>query len=363
MALAARPLPWQSSTQPWWLFSPRADLAVFGGSALISLLALALGARWGLLQKGTPDWTWIAAVLFIDVAHVWSTVFRTYLDAAEVRRHRWRYALVPVLSLAVGMAVYTRGALVFWRVLAYLAVFHFIRQQYGWAMLYRARCGERDALGRWLDGAAVYAATLYPLLYWHAHLPRRSVWFMQGDFVRLPALASDLLPAAFAIYCIALGAYAIRSAMAWAHGRPNPGKDVLLATTAVCWYVGIVSFNSDYAFTVTNVIIHGVPYMALLYGYGRARWRQGAGGGLRLFGGGPIPYLAILWGIAFLEELVWDRGVWHERAWLFGSAWPLERLHVLLVPLLALPQIVHYVLDGLVWRRGASPDFNLLDQG
>ena len=53
---------------------------------------------------------------------------------------------------------------VFWRALAYLAVFHFIRQQYGWVMLYRVRGGERGRAGRWLDGATVYAATLYPLI-------------------------------------------------------------------------------------------------------------------------------------------------------------------------------------------------------
>jgi len=44
----------------------------------------------------------------------------------------WLYSLVPVLGLTIGIALYSEGELVFWRVLAYLAVFHFIRQQYGW---------------------------------------------------------------------------------------------------------------------------------------------------------------------------------------------------------------------------------------
>ena len=54
-------------------------------------------------------------------------------------------------------------------------------------------------------------------------------------------------------------------------GFLNIGKDIVVATTAICWYVGIVVFNSDYAFTVTNVIIHGVPYFALIYVYARFR--------------------------------------------------------------------------------------------
>jgi hypothetical protein len=31
-----------------------------------------------------------------------------------------------------------------------------------------------------------------------------------------------------------------------------------------------------------------------------------------------------------------------------------------LVPLLALPQLVHYVLDGFIWRRKNNPDFKLI---
>jgi hypothetical protein len=72
----------------------------------------------------------------------------------------------------------------------------------------------------------------------------------------------------------------------------NPGKDVVVITTAVCWYIGIVTFNSDYAFTVTNVIIHGVPYMVLVYWY---RCKEQA-----------------------------------------------------------VPQITHYVLDGFIWKRKST---------
>ncbi|HEX8152818.1 MAG TPA: hypothetical protein VF698_06830, partial [Thermoanaerobaculia bacterium] len=46
-----------------WLFGRRTDLAVFGGSAMLSLLALAAGARLGLLDRDTPEWAWVAAVL------------------------------------------------------------------------------------------------------------------------------------------------------------------------------------------------------------------------------------------------------------------------------------------------------------
>jgi hypothetical protein len=336
-----------------WLFSPAVDLAAFGGSAALSFALLAVGWRLGLLdgaKADTPEWTWVAAVLLIDVAHVWSTLFRVYLDPEELRRRPGTYLAVPVVGFVVGVALYEAGPGVFWRCLAYLAVFHFVRQQYGWVMLYRARCGERGRAGRWLDAAAIYLATVYPLVHWHAHLPRRFAWFVPNDFAALPAVSADVLEP---VYWLTLAAYFARSA--WRR-FPNPGKDVVVLTTVACWYVGIVVFDSDYAFTVTNVVIHGVPYFVLVYWY---RWvRAGsrpAGGHLRTAAG----FVAAVWALAFAEELLWDRLVWHDRPWLFGAGWPLDRWRWLAVPALALPQLTHYLLDGLVWRRRGNPGFTL----
>src|SRR5580704_11505720 len=210
----------------WWLFSAPVDLGVFLGSAVVALLALAVGARFGLLDEDRSDWAWVPAVLLIDVAHVWATGFRTYLDTDELKRRPWLYSLVPLFGLALGIALYSEGELVFWRCLAYLAVFHFVRQQYGWVALYRARLNERDRLGRWIDTAAIYLATLYPLLYWHCHLPRRFQWFIKDDFLTgLPPLLATVVEP---LYWTALGVYALRALYLWLiRGRPNPGKDVV----------------------------------------------------------------------------------------------------------------------------------------
>ena len=310
-----------------------------------------------MLDDDAPDWAWVPAVLLVDVAHVYATAFRVYFDVEELKRRAWLYALAPVLAFGVGVALYTESDVLFWRTLAYLAVFHFVRQQYGWVALYRARLGERGRLGWWIDAAAVYMATLYPLIYWHAHLPRKFWWFLAGDFAQLPVLVERI---AWPVYCAALAAYAVRSAHAWlVRGAGNPGKDVVVLTTAVCWYAGIVAFNSDYAFTVTNVVIHGVPYMALVWWYARRR-APAAGKTYRVLTRWPLIFVATLWLLAYAEELLWDRGVWHERAWLFGGAWDVSALKFVLVPLLALPQVTHYVLDGFIWRRKSNPQLSLL---
>ena len=348
----------RAKAKEWWLFSPRVDAGVFLGSALASLALLWVGARAGVLDADAPDWAWVPAVLLVDVAHVYATAFRVYFDTEELKRRAWLYALAPAVALAVGVALYSESDTLFWRALAYLAVFHFVRQQYGWVALYRARAGERGRAGWCVDAAAVYMATLYPLAYWHAHLPRRFWWFLPGDFAGLPSAVEKI---AWPLYCVALGAYVVRSAYSWVvAGAGNPGKDVVVLTTAVCWYAGIVAFDSDYAFTVTNVVIHGVPYMALVWWYARRR-APAAGKPYRLLTRWPIVFVATLWALAYAEELLWDRTLWHERAWLFGAAWDVAAWKVFLVPLLALPQMTHYVLDGFIWRRKSNPGLSIVN--
>jgi hypothetical protein len=259
--------------------------------------------------------------------------------------------------LAVGVGLYSIGSIVFWRSLAYLAVFHFVRQQYGWVMLYRAKLSERDRLGKFLDSVTIYLATIFPLVHWHAHLPRRFWWFLKGDFQQIPTLAADILEP---LYWIALAIYFVRSL--WRrldHGFSNPGKDLVVFTTAICWYVGIVAINSDYAFLVTNVVIHGIPYFVLVYWYG---WvRRGSEPRPRVNHVRAIAiFVATVWALAFAEELLWDRIVWRQRSWLFGSGWNLHDWEWLFVPLLALPQLTHYLLDGVIWRRRANPEFTLV---
>lgn len=347
---ATNPTTTPPATIPW-LFSPKVDLLTFTGSAVLSLVLVAVGFQLGLIDQETPEWAWVTSVLLIDVAHVYATGFRVYFDREELKRRPWLYTLAPLLSFAIGLAVFSEDPRTFWRMLAYLAVFHFVRQQYGWVALYRARGGETDRLGKTVDSAAVYLATLYPLIYWHANLPRAFDWFVSTDFVAGPQWLELITRW---MYWLAMAGYFSRSLhRGFVLKRWNPGKDLVVLTTAICWYVGIVGLNSDYAFTVTNVIIHGIPYMVLVYwtqkrNHWSARPKTPTARILRFVG--------LIWLLAYFEELMWDRAIWGERSWLFGAAWHKPKWQVWLVPLLAVPQITHYILDGFIWRRRSNTD-------
>ena len=342
-----------------WLVSARWDLSVFGGSALLAFALLLAGHMGGGLVGPVPPWLFLVSIVGVDVAHVWSTAFRVYLDPVERNRRAGLYLAIPIAAYVVGVVLHSFSSGLFWRVLAYLAVVHFVRQQYGWVALYRKKMGPAARLDRLLDDAAIYSATLYPLLYWHAHLPREFEWFIAGDFIPgLPASAAEtLLPVHLAI----TAAYVLRQAQLGLRGEPvSAGKNLVMLTTWLTWYVGIVVFDSDYAFTVTNVLVHGIPYLAFVWIHGRARFAESTTGVARVFQPHAWPlYLLPLVAVAWSEEWLWDRLVWHDHSALFPGPdlGPGPAALALVVPLLALPQATHYLLDAWIWRvRPENPD-------
>jgi hypothetical protein len=349
-----------------WLFGPGTDAAAFVGSVLLAAL-VAWGARAGLGASGeAPLWAWVLFVVALDVGHVWGTLFRTYLDPAEVARRPVLLLGAPLLVWAAGVCAHLHSAALFWRLLAYGALFHFVRQQAGWMALYGRR-GGAPAWERRLDAAAIYAATLGPALWWHARLPRPFWWFVPGDFAPLPAWVG---PLALGAHAALLALWAVVQLGRWAGGRGvQAGKALLLAGTWGAWGGGIVLARDDLTFTLMNVTPHAVPYLVLLARYvrGRAEEEEEGAGRFRAWARAGLPgLLAFVGALALLEELLWDRLVWHERPELFGGPsagagagglLPEEAL-AWVVPLLALPQATHYVLDAFVWR--ASGDAQLL---
>ena len=107
-----------------------------------------------------------------------------------------------------------------------------------------------------------------------------------------------------------------------------------------------------------------MPYLALVYVYARNAAREAASargppaqllGPAGSRGRGLVVFLATLWLVAYVEELLWDRAIWHDREWLFGEGFDAGGAAVVLVPLLATPQLAHYVLDAFLWRRRSNP--------
>jgi hypothetical protein len=344
-----------------WLKGPAFDLSFILLPSFISVgiafvFADVLGAT-----AGVPLWAWLIFILGIDVSHVYSTLFRTYFNSNELRENKSLLTLIPVIVWLIGVGLYSVHSMLFWRVLTYVAVFHFIRQQYGFLRLY-CRGEVSSNKDRWLAASVIYLAALYPIIYWHCHQPRNFHWFIDGDFILgLPAIFSQAIGF---IYLAVIIAYFLNELLNIKKNIPfNVPKNAIVIGTAASWYAGIVHFNGDMTFTITNVVSHGIPYMALVWLYGE-RQKDRLDSPLILgkfsyrvfFSRISLPlFLAVLLLFGFIEEGLWAGFVWREHLEAFGIFARLPEITARdtlswLVPLLTLPQATHYVLDGFIWK-------------
>lgn len=308
-----------------------------------------------------PLWVWVCLVLAIDVSHVYSTLFRTYFNSNEFEENKLIFTLIPVFVWIVGAIIYSFDGLLFWRFLAYVAVFHFIRQQYGFVRLY-SRNDNSSKLEVWFDQLCIYVFTLYPIIFWHTHLPRNFHWFVDGDF--LSGVPKQFEKISFVIYLAVLVLFFLKEVfLVFKLKKMNILKLLVVISTAMTWYFGIVYFNGDMIFTLTNIVAHGIPYLALIWLYGE-REKDKVHAPLIFnrfsykffFSKYSLPiYFGLLFVFAFLEEGFWAGLVWREHLEFFKifSSFPIvtsrETLSWL-VPLLTLPQATHYVLDGFIWK-------------
>lgn len=344
-------------TEQPWIGKPLTETLFILLPPFFSLVVIALFPVVFQNNKALPEAGWVILILLVDVAHVYSTLYRTYFDPAAWKKQGALLIAIPVFSMVAGVVLYALNALWFWRVLTYTAVYHFVRQQYGFMRIYSRKEVVKGFASK-LDTLVIYYSTLYPLLYWHLHGPRNFNWFIDGDFLFVQSHL--LLVVATLLYYIILAVYA---ALVFYQGffksRWNLPKTAIITGTALSWYFGIVYFNGDLSFTLLNVVSHGIPYMALIWLYGEKNYKLGKKGNrfLRFVFSyyGLIVFLGLIFFLAFLEEGLWDLTVWKEHHNIFGTTgWTDIRLSsevlTLLVPLLALPQITHYILDGFIWK-------------
>lgn len=347
--------------QPW-IYSLFVDSIFIIAPAFLSLVVVALFPSYFLEEKETNLYEWVGLVLFIDVAHVYSTLYRTYFDKETFEKQKSLLINIPLFCFIVGVILYELDGMLFWRALAYVAVFHFIRQQYGFMRIY-SRKEELPKYFSYVDTFAIYYATIYPILFWHLSGPRNFNWFVQGDFYYFKN--RELVNMFTIIYFITIAIYCVKEAVCiYRYHAFNLPRNLIIAGTFLSWYLGIIYYNGDLIFTLINVVSHGIPYMALIWIYGKKKYRNSStGNGVGIFfrNYGLLFFLTALFVFAYIEEGFWDALVWNDHKEFFSSFYFLPKLNdrhllAIVVPLLSLPQVTHYVLDGFIWKLSSDKD-------
>eukprot|EP01062_Namystynia_karyoxenos_P083302 TRINITY_DN9567_c0_g1_i1.p1 TRINITY_DN9567_c0_g1~~TRINITY_DN9567_c0_g1_i1.p1 ORF type:complete len:370 (+),score=115.56 TRINITY_DN9567_c0_g1_i1:74-1183(+) len=345
-----------------WIFSPEGDfvahtLPILAGVALAPFFWRYVG------PDELPLWGYCIVVVFCDVGHVWTTLYRCYMDTAENRRRWVLYNVSPALIFAVTFAVhFWVSEAVCWTVIGYLAIFHFVRQQWGFLCLYRARAHDTsdarvDRVVHWIGAAG-------PILLWHADPYRRFDWFMRDDDfpVRLP---EGTKPYTLALWAAALFLYGGWQCALLARGKCNVGKAVTMAYCWFTWAAGVLCPHKLLAVFFLNMF-HAAPSYMVTYYVCRNKWRTEEPPGLAerfikwsVAPGNWVWYLLFFVLIASVEEALWEALIWRDY---FPDLFTFELNKFgrsFFTALLVLPQTAHYFLDAFIWRLDSNPGIAL----
>ena len=339
-----------------WLGNKKIEVLFILLPSFVSCFLVIFFTDYFSANQALSNLWWIVLVLGIDVSHVYSTLFRTYFDKNKFNENRDLFVFTPTICLIVGIILYAIQPLLFWRILAYLAVFHFMRQQYGFMRLY-SRNEPKNTIHSLLDKIVIYSAVVYPILFWHTQADREFSWFIEGDFliVYSPTITRMLSYLYFLIlgFWLANTAFLLIKKQIW-----NTPKFLIITGTILSWYIGIVAYNGDLVFTLLNVVSHGIPYIALVWLFAKKEHQLNSSPILSNLGKpiGIIIFIGVILTFAYLEEGLWDSLIWRERLSYFGvfnKLPPIQDTLLLniLVPLLSLPQATHYVLDAFIWKQ------------
>jgi hypothetical protein len=340
------------SFQPW-LSNRRNDLLFILAPLFLPIFFLLLFPSYFRSTSEVTTFWWVVLVLSIDVAHVYSTLFRFYWEKETFEKNKTRLIWIPIMSLIASVILHFIGAMAFWRTLAYLAVFHFVRQQYGFLRLY-TRKELKTKFRVTVDNLVIYNATLYPMLYWHFYRSKDLHWFVEGDLISLPSQLGFICTWTYWVIIVIYvftEIYHIRRT-----NKFNIPKNLLIVGTYLSWHLGIITFKGDLIFTMLNVIAHGVPYMALVY-------FRSSKSKINTVWKSALLFIGTIITLSYFEEGLWDSLIWRDHEELFSifNSLPQVSNHWMLsvlVPLLALPQITHYILDGFIWRISEPKELN-----
>ncbi|MES2837024.1 MAG: hypothetical protein V4667_05840 [Bacteroidota bacterium] len=338
-----------------WIKSKGFDLAFILLPPFVCLLLIVIFPSFFETHESN-QLVWFVLVLCIDVGHVYTTIYRTYLDKETLNKNKLLFYFSPIVLYIVGVVLHSTDSIFFWRCITYLAVFHFIRQQYGFMRLYARN--DVSKLSRIIDTITIYSATIYPILYWHLNGKLDFNWFVENDFFYLDKPV--LIPFFFLIFVTVLILYFAKEFFFSIKNKEfNLAKNLIIIGTIVSWYFGIVYFKGDLTFTFLNVVSHGIPYYALVWAYGNKSKIIESKQTLlsKLF---KVKYIllfiALVLLLAYFEEMLWDGLVWKEHFSIFPTTYFLPDLSnnsdvlSLLIPLLSMPQILHYFIDGFIWK-------------
>lgn len=328
---APTPLSWG------WMRSPSFDIGFIFGIA-----ALAIVAAWaGVIAPNL-----FAAILILDLwllgyHHVVSTYTRLAFDRDSFSANRALVLYLPVAVLAcTGTIGAAYGAWALNTIYLYWQWFHYTRQSYGIARIYRRKAGCVDD-DPWLNHAVLYLLPLWGILHRSAQAPES---FLGVPLATIPVPAFVVDTAAVAAVA-AIAAWLWNQYLAWRAGRLSPAYAFYVVSHLAVFAVGYLVIDDITQGWIAINIWHNAQYILLVWMFNNNRFKAGVDPRARLLSWlsqrrNAIAYFAFCFVVSTTLYLTIRSGLEF-----FGFT-------ALTMTLIAYQTINfhHYIVDSIIWK-------------
>lgn len=318
---------------PGWLRRPAFDV-----NFIIGITALALVSGWVVVEVPALFMPILLADLWLlGYHHVIATYTRLCFDRESFRAHRFlAVGLPPIVIAGVLLLAVTVGLWAVATLYLYWQWFHYTRQSWGVAQVYRRKAGgladENPAVAK----VVFYLLPLWGILH-RSYQDPGTFLSMELKVIPVPEFAVDLVGAAA---LVALGWWLLVRAYMWWNGRLPLAHTLYMLSHFAIFYVGyIVIDDINYGWLVLNVW-HNAQYIVFVWMYNANRFKSGVDPKAKL-----------------LSTMSQERNLWLYLVVCLGITTVLYT--ALETTIVALPVFVliyqainfhHYVVDGVIWK-------------
>lgn len=328
-----------------WLRNPAFDLLLVPGTLLLGLAA-------GAVVIAEPKLFYpvlLADLWLLGYHHVISTYTRLCFDAASFRQHRLLIAALGPSMLALTAAITAvAGIWLIASVYLYWQWFHYARQSWGVAQVYRRKAGDSSVTdGDLLSRVAFSLMPLWGILHRSWQAPPKFIG-IDIHTVPVPGLLVDIVGVA-AVATLALWA-ARRIAELWA-GRAPLALTAYQISHYLVFYIAYIAIpDITIGWLVVNVW-HNSQYILFVWLFNSNRFAKGIDAQARFLSWISQPRRWWIYGLVCLAlTTILYRGI-NGMIYLVAP----ELIVTVTVVIYQAINFHHYVVDSVIWKVRRKP--------
>lgn len=308
------------------------DLCQFYLPSLFFLLAMPFPSIWRL------SFVLFFVFVFLDIGHAYSTVLRTYLRRGE---ESFRPLAAPFVFFIIVFTYCYLGLPHFWGLIIYATFFHHMRQNYG---LFQWYAFHDKFKNKWAN-LHIHLTALIPFLLFHGRIIDYGPLYHSSEHyqIDLGNLYNPLLTG-YLLYFLIVTFWMVK---VFSRKEISQGTLVSFLYPALLNFVCFLVFENSFQTFIPLLVFHATAYLSLI-NFSQKVLQKNQYSALKTWG--LIILIITIFGVS--EKIITDYfDIFIDSTSMKGNAFL-----ALIISLSVLPNLMHYYLDGIIWKR-SNPDF------